>query len=71
MEQNKTYEIKGLHCKSCAMMTEEVLSELDWIDSVKVTDDLKKVGLKLSASAPADPAKVINQALKEHGYSVA
>lgn len=74
MQKQITYifHIDGMHCKSCALIIEEELKDLSYIDYVKV--DLKKQTLKVMGDFEGIPpealAKDFSTLLSKHKYTV-
>ncbi|MFZ2072537.1 MAG: sulfite exporter TauE/SafE family protein, partial [Minisyncoccia bacterium] len=74
MEQ-KTYKfhIKGMHCKSCELMTESELKEFPFISKVKASlnSSLVEVVGDFGDKSPEDIAIELNTVLVKHGYTLA
>lgn len=70
--KNYSFHIKGLHCKSCVLLTESAIGELPGIVSVKTS--LKHHQIEVTGEFPnqneVQIVDLLNQTLKELGYSV-
>ncbi|MEI7765309.1 MAG: sulfite exporter TauE/SafE family protein [bacterium] len=73
MEQ-KTYKfhIKGMHCKSCVILTESELNEFPYITEVKVSlkSNLVLVTGDFGDRSSEDVAQEISSVLHPHGYTL-
>ncbi|MCF7866376.1 cation transporter [Candidatus Woesearchaeota archaeon] len=64
----KTFKIKGMHCKSCEMLIKD---ELDELDSVIVKDISHKSGeVKLVFDSNIINESKIKSVIKNEGYEV-
>ncbi len=73
MEQ-KTYKfhIRGMHCKSCVLMTESELKEFPYISDVKASlkSNLVEVVGDFGDKTPEQVAKELSSVLHPHGYTL-
>lgn len=63
----KKMDIKGMHCKSCALLLSDVISEIGGVESVSV--DFKSGKAVVVYSDESVLAK-IRSAVEKEGYSV-
>ena len=73
MEQ-KTYQfhIQGMHCKSCALLTESELKEFPYIKEVKASlrSNLVEITGDFDVRSAKDIAGELNTILEKHGYTL-
>ena len=63
------FEIKGMHCKSCKVLVEDILEDLGVkVNSLQV-DEKKQIGTLLVETS-VDPNKIITAIKKEGAYTV-
>lgn len=63
----KKYEVKGMHCASCASIIKRKLEKLPGIDSAKVNLATETADISMSGSVPID---TINSVISPLGYTV-
>jgi len=70
MSQNKylTVPIKGMHCRSCEILIEDKLRELDRIKSVDISYKTGEAIIRYEGEAPTQ--SLINKVVAEAGYSI-
>jgi len=70
MSQNicLTVPIKGMHCRSCELLIEDKLKELDGVKSVDISYKTGEAVINYEGEAPAQSS--INKVIAEAGYSV-
>ena len=70
MSQNKclTVLIKGMHCRSCELLIEDKLKELDRVKSVDISYKTGEAIINYEGEAPAQSS--INKVIAEAGYSI-
>ncbi|MFA6524394.1 MAG: sulfite exporter TauE/SafE family protein [Candidatus Paceibacterota bacterium] len=73
MEKTYKFHIKGMHCKSCELMTESELKEFPFISKVKASlnSNLVEVVGDFGDRLPEDIATELNTVLVKHGYTLA
>lgn len=64
----KTFNIKGMHCRSCEMLIKDAVTEIDGVKSVSISLE------KNTATIDYDDKKVkdaqIKKAIEKEGYKV-
>jgi len=63
-----TFEVKGMHCKSCIMLIEDSVSELKGVLSVKASLSKNKVIVNYDDSMVSE--NDISKAIESEGYKV-
>jgi copper ion binding protein len=66
--KNITLNVKGMHCKSCVMLIEEGVSDLNGVAKVKASLEKNKVDITFDESKVGEVA--IRKAIVAEGYSV-
>ncbi len=71
--QTYKFHIKGMHCKSCELMTESELKEFPFISKVKASlnSNLVEVAGDFGDRSQEDIATELNTVLVKHGYTLA
>lgn len=64
----KTFSIRGMHCRSCELLTEDELSQVSGVSKVKTNFRTGAVEVSYEGSAPSDEA--LAEAVKRAGYEV-
>lgn len=71
---NKTYKfrIRGMHCKSCELMTESELKEFSYVSDVKASlkSNLVLVTGDFKSMNPSEVAEDLNKVLIKHNYTL-
>lgn len=72
MNTSHTFYVDGMHCNACVVLTEDLLSELPYITSVKA--DLNSLSVTVSGEfgnkTPADIARELTEPMQKHGYHI-
>src|SRR3989339_825578 len=71
-QKTYTFQVKGLHCNSCVILTESELKDLPGVISVKTSlkeNNLEIVG-EFGDKIPEQIINDLNEKLKVHGYSL-
>lgn len=64
------FHIDGIHCPSCKILIEDILSEIDSIQNVEVNVKTEQVSLTTSDNIDnQNLLKIINAKIKTHGYT--
>jgi copper chaperone CopZ len=64
-----TFKVNGMHCKSCAMLIEDNLSEVSGLYNIKVGVDTHILELETNKNIEASELiKELNVILKKDGY---
>ena len=66
--ETKTYNVKGMHCASCAAIIEKAIKKIDGVDSVEVNygTEKAKIAFDLDKTKPED----LSKAIEPLGYSL-
>lgn len=64
----KTFSIRGMHCRSCELLTEDELSQVSGVSKVKTNFRMGVVEISYEGNAPSDEA--LAEAVKRAGYEV-
>lgn len=64
----KTFSLRGMHCRSCEILTEEELSQVPGVSKVKTNFRTGLVDIFYSGRAPSDAA--LAEAVERAGYEV-
>jgi sulfite exporter TauE/SafE/copper chaperone CopZ len=64
----KTFSIRGMHCRSCELLTEDELSQVPGVSKVKTNFRTGAVEVLYEGAAPSDEA--LREAVKRAGYEV-
>ncbi len=64
----KTFSIRGMHCRSCELLTEEELSQIPGVSKVKTNFRTGAVEVSYEGKEPSDEA--LREAVKRAGYEV-
>lgn len=64
----KTFSIRGMHCRSCELLTEDELSQVSGVSKVKTNFRTGAVEVSYEGAAPSD--EVLAEAVKRAGYEV-
>jgi Cu+-exporting ATPase len=62
-----TYQVKGMHCASCANVIERAMKKLEGVESASANYGTESVSLTFSG--PADPA-ALSRSIEKFGYSL-
>ncbi|MFA6257957.1 MAG: heavy metal translocating P-type ATPase [Candidatus Paceibacterota bacterium] len=65
--QKETYQIKGMHCASCASIIERTVKKIDGVEDVSVSSGMENAKVSFDATK-TNPAS-FNEKLKPLGYS--
>lgn len=70
--QRYTFHIDGMHCKACALLIEDALSELSEVSSVEVSLSNNTVALtgQFNGIAETEIAKMLTTPIIAHGYTI-
>ena len=63
-----TFNVQGMHCRSCKMLVTDILQELGASTISIDVDEKKKIG-KVSFNYSGDK-KLVNMAIEKEGYKV-
>lgn len=70
--QTHTFNVNGMHCKACVLLTEGELSELGYVS--RATSDLAtrtvEVEGEFGEKTPEEIAKTLSEVLEKHGYTL-
>lgn len=72
MQKTYKFYIRGMHCKSCELMTESELKEFPFITNVKarLRSNLVEISGDFGDNSPENIAKQLNTVLIKHRYSL-
>lgn len=63
----KTFNTKGMHCKSCEMLVGDSVAEIKGVSKVKADHSKNTVDVEFSPPATED---AIRKAIEKEGYTV-
>ena len=66
--KNVSYNVKGMHCKSCEMLIKDSLEEMDGVQNVDVSHE--KGYVKVTFDDKKLKEDKIKSAIKNEGYEV-
>lgn len=68
MKTQKTYQVKGMHCASCASIIEKTIKKIDGVESIEVNPGTENA--KISFDESKTNPNQFNEKLEHLGYSV-
>jgi copper ion binding protein len=62
------FNVKGMHCRSCEMLIQESVSEIDGVESIEA--DHRKGYVEVKYDEKKATEKMIKDAIKKEGYVI-
>ncbi len=66
--KNETYNVKGMHCASCASIIEKTLKKIDGVESIEVNSGTEKA--KISFDSLKTSPEALSKQIEPLGYSL-
>ena len=66
----KKYHIKGMHCKSCEILLEKSISQIDGVKKVNVSERTGAAEVEFEGTAPQASDELVASAVREAGYTI-
>ncbi|PJC49291.1 copper-translocating P-type ATPase [Candidatus Nomurabacteria bacterium CG_4_9_14_0_2_um_filter_32_10] len=68
MNESKTFEVKGMHCASCASIIEKTLKKIEGVESIEINPGTEKA--KISFDLSKTNPEILSKHIEPLGYSL-